>query len=93
LRLASRLLTRLAGGTVRERWLAANLSVALPPNGPREFYQPARLEPLAAGFIVHPLEWKGSADLYTLAQANALILRPENQPALPQASLVRVMEL
>ena len=40
LRLASRLLTRLAGGAVEEHWLTGRLEAGLPANGPREFYQP-----------------------------------------------------
>ena len=46
-------------------------------NGPREFYLPARM----IGNAANPLGWKGSADLFTLAQADALIIRPENDPA------------
>lgn len=89
LRLASRLLARLSGALPRERWLRGTLVAALPANGPREFYQPAIYEDGA----ITPLSWKGSADLYTLAAANALLVRPEYEPALPTGSGVRVLEI
>jgi hypothetical protein len=40
-----------------------------------------------------PLEWKGSADVYTLAAANALLVRAENESALAAGAAVRVLEL
>jgi molybdopterin molybdotransferase len=91
LRLASRLLARLAGGQPQENWLTGALSRPLPANGPREFYQPAAVAQTAAGTIVTPLAWKGSADLFTLAIANALLVRPENQPALEPGAAVRTL--
>jgi molybdopterin molybdotransferase len=92
-RLASRVLTRLAGGQVVERWLPARLARPLPPNGPREFYQPARLDWTADGPLVTPLSWKGSADLFTLANADALLVRAENEPAVDAGAVVRVLEI
>jgi molybdopterin molybdotransferase len=95
LRLASRLITRLAGGTVREHWISALLSKPLPANGPREFYQPVRLQwdPHRSRTIAHPLEWKGSADLFTLAQSNALLVRAENEVPQPEGATVNVLEV
>jgi molybdopterin molybdotransferase len=90
LRLAARLLARLAGGDPEPRWLTGPLTDPLPANGPREFYQPAVLEP---GGGVRPLQWKGSADVYTLAAANSLLVRGENEPARPAGHVVRVMEI
>ena len=92
-RLASRLLARLAGGRPEERWISARLWASLPANGPREFYQPARVDWSVQGPTLTPLGWKGSADLFTLAQANALLVRPENQPALPQGASVQALEI
>ena len=92
-RLASRLLTRLAGGVPVERWVPARLSQPLGANGPREFYQPAQLEWGAEGPIVTPLTWKGSADLFTLAVADCLIVRAENQGALDAGGVVQVLEI
>jgi molybdopterin molybdotransferase len=94
-RLASRLITRMAGGAVREKWIAAHLTQPLPANGPREFYQPVRLQwdDDRAQTIAHPLEWKGSADLFTLAQADGLLVRPENDVPQAAAAPVRVLEI
>jgi molybdopterin molybdotransferase len=89
LRLASRLLARLAGGQPQEHWRSGPLLEALPPNGPREFYQPALLD--ERGIL--PLKWNGSADIYTLARANALLVRAENEPARPAGVVARVLEL
>lgn len=88
-RLACRLLRRMAGLSPSERWITATLQMPLPPNGPREFYQPAVLQQ----DMVRPLAWKGSADIFTLAQANALILRPENDPPHLAGETVELMEL
>jgi molybdopterin molybdotransferase len=100
LRLASRLLTRLAGGTVEERWIIGRLDTSLSANGPREFYQPA-MWTMARGDqsaqiehpTIKPLAWKGSADLFTLAAANALIVRGENEVELPGGAMIRVLEI
>ena len=100
-RLASRLLMRLGGGVVRERWISGRLDAGLPANGPREFYQPVVCSVPAGGrnsaqnefATVTPLNWKGSADIYTLALANALLVRAENEPPVPKGTLVRVLEL
>jgi molybdopterin molybdotransferase len=93
LRLASRLLTRLAGGTPMQSLPIAQVDSPLPANGPREFYQPAVLQVLASGASVHPLQWKGSADVFTLARANALIVRPENAPAAMAGESVPILEM
>jgi molybdopterin molybdotransferase len=92
-RLASRLIARLCGGGVVERWLPARLATALPPNGPREFYQPARIDWTPEGPVATPLKWKGSADLFTLANADALLVRAENEPPLSAGATVRVLEI
>jgi molybdopterin molybdotransferase len=89
IRLASRLLLRMAGGTPHHQLAVATLAAPVSENGPREFYQPAILE----GGHVRPLEWKGSADIFTLAQANALIIRAENAPAMPAGGSVPILAL
>lgn len=99
-RLASRLIARLGGGKPQERWVSGKLDCGMPANGPREFYQPA-VRSVAAGrdsshaelATITPLKWKGSADLFTLAHANVLLVRPENDPTLPKGTVVRVLEL
>lgn len=99
IRLASRLLARMAGSTPEERWVMGRTDVGLPANGPREFYQPV-IRTVAAGgksaqaefATITPLAWKGSADVFTLASANALLVRAENDPPLPKGTIVRVLE-
>jgi molybdopterin molybdotransferase len=88
-RLAARLLARLAGIDPEPRWMTASLLSPLSTNGPREFYQPVVLSEHG----VTPLEWKGSADVYTLAAANALLVRAESEPARAAGDIVRVLEL
>jgi molybdopterin molybdotransferase len=92
-RLASRLIERLAGGLPRERWVAAKLAAALPANGPREFYQPTQLDWTTQGPLAIPLSWKGSADLFTLASAHGLLMREENESARSAGDVVRVLEI
>jgi molybdopterin molybdotransferase len=87
-RLASRLIQRLRGDIVHERWTEKTLAEPLVANGPREFYQPAIIK----SDSVTPLLWKGSADVYTLARANGLLRREENEPAQPAGARVRVLE-
>jgi molybdopterin molybdotransferase len=99
-RLASRLLDRIGGGAVNERWQTGRLQLGLPANGPREFYmpalrtvQPARISAQAVLPTIRPLEWKGSADVFTLASANSLLVRAANEPPLPDGTLVRVLDI
>jgi molybdopterin molybdotransferase len=90
--LAGRLLLRLAGGATLEadgRFTEVPLSADLEANGPRQFYQPARLVKGAA----QPLRWRGSADVFTLAEADALIERPANDPPRLAGQPVRLVEL
>jgi molybdopterin molybdotransferase len=89
MRLCSRLIARLSATSTLDRWSKATLAAPVAANAVREFYQPAILE----GVNVHPLKWKGSADIYTLARANALIVRPENSPALEAGQVVDVLEV
>ncbi len=89
LQLASRLLARLGGAPPEHRYLEARLDSPLPANGAREFYQPARL----VGSLAHPMHWKGSADIFTLASADALLVRAANESALPAGATVRLLEI
>jgi molybdopterin biosynthesis enzyme len=89
LRLASRLLSRIAGGMPEERLRPAALAEPIAANGPREFYQPGVLE----GDRVRGLAWKGSADIFTLARANVLIVRPAGAAALAAGEMVPVIDL
>jgi molybdopterin molybdotransferase len=89
LRLASRLIDRLRGSTPSDRLIDMPLSVDVPANGPREFYQPARIR---SGRL-EPLDWKGSADVFTLSTADALIVRPANAGSARAGELTRAMIL
>jgi molybdopterin molybdotransferase len=89
LRLAARLLRRMAGGPADQTILSVPAAAPLPANGSREFYQPAIL----VGEAVRPIPWKGSADIFTLARADALVIRPENAPPLGAGQYVKVMML
>jgi molybdopterin molybdotransferase len=89
-RLASRLIARLCGQIELERWLSGPLEKALGPNCPREFYHPAIIK---QNGHIEPLTWKGSADVFTLAKANALLRRAENEPPVAVGAIVRVLEI
>jgi molybdopterin molybdotransferase len=98
-RLAARLIDRMAGGPAQERWQNGRLIIGLPANGQREFYMPAvrtvgpaRVSAQAVLPTIRPLEWKGSADVFTLAAANCLLVRAAGEPPLPEGTLVRVLE-
>jgi molybdenum cofactor synthesis domain-containing protein len=45
------------------------------------------------GGAAQPLKWKGSADVFTLAAANGLLVRAENAPAVGGGQRVRVLEV
>jgi len=89
LRLASRMLSRMGGGKPEDFIRHLPLADAVSSNGPREFYQPAKIE----SEQVHPLEWKGSADIFTLARADGLIIRPANGSAIAAGRTVPVIAL
>jgi molybdopterin molybdotransferase len=88
-RLVSRTVARLRGATIREPWREALLADDLSANGPREFYMPAVLE----SGRVRALHWKGSADVFTLSKANALLVRAADDPPRRSGEQVRVWEL
>lgn len=89
IRLASRLIRRMQGRSPEPAWIQTTLLADLPANGNREFYQPVRFAPGG----VMPLAWKGSADIFTLAQADGLLSRPENDAALLSGYGVQVMAI
>jgi molybdopterin molybdotransferase len=87
--LVSRLVNRMAGGPAAEPARMAPLAKPLEANGPRTFYQPAIFD----GRALVPLQWKGSADIFTLSQANSLLVRPENQPPQPAGVAIEFIEI
>lgn len=88
-RLASRYLLKLAGKNVEPERAEVRLLDGVAANLDREFYQPVQLG--ADGARV--LRWKGSADVFTLAQADAFLPRPISGPALVAGEWVRVMKV
>jgi molybdopterin molybdotransferase len=61
--------------------LPARLGAALGPNGPREHYMRARVEPAAEGWRCTAFPRQDSSLLSVLAEANALLVRPPGDPA------------
>ena len=94
--LASRLLARLGAApadVVGGDWQDLPLAEGLPANGARQFYQPARIEQSEGMPCVRPLAWRGSADVFTLAEADVLLERPEGDPARKAGEPVKVLKL
>ena len=60
----------------KTRTISAKLTAPFTHRGDRPTYQPAVLDNSTAQPTVTPLNWRGSADLRTLAQANALAIFP-----------------
>ena len=90
--LSGRWLLRSGGATaeqVEARFTERPLADDLPATGPRQFYQPAVFE----SHGVRPLAWRGSADVFTLAAADALIERPAGDAARAAGQAVRVIAL
>jgi molybdopterin molybdotransferase len=84
------LIAKLRGLPPRDGWVHAVLATHLPMNGPREFYQPATLD---GDGMLTPLEWKGSADVFTLARADALLVRAANELPRIAGELVRAIPI
>ncbi|MBI2901594.1 MAG: molybdopterin molybdotransferase MoeA [Planctomycetes bacterium] len=81
-------LGRMCGLDLRRPRVRVPLRPPAPKKSDREQYLPAALGPGGAG----PLPWKGSADLFTVARADAMIVvRPGEQPR--EGDLVEVMML
>ncbi len=92
-RLVRPLLGRLRGAAEEAVLVRAASTRALAGNGDREFYQPGVWGDTAGGAVVRPLEWKGSADIFTLARANALIVHPARAPARGAGTVVDILRL
>jgi molybdopterin molybdotransferase len=87
--LASRILRRLSGGGPESQVESCKTLSDIQANGPRQCYLPAT----RTGETVQILPTNGSADLFTLGRANALIVRDENSPATPIGNSVAVINL
>jgi molybdopterin molybdotransferase len=84
-------LRKLAGerSNLAPRVRPAHLAVGLQQRDARETYFPARLEQ----DVVTLLAWQGSADLRSLAEANALVRFPSGEGCYVQGQRVEVLEL
>jgi molybdopterin molybdotransferase len=88
-RLVAPLLAKLSSAAKSPAMEKAIAGTELAANGEREFYQPCLLE----GNVATPLTWRGSADLFTLAKADGLIVHPINSRARAKGSAVDIMRL
>ncbi len=62
--------------------LKGTLDQALPANGARPMYHPAKWHVDQDGNVrVSPIHWRGSGDPFGMAEANALLSRERNAPA------------
>jgi molybdopterin molybdotransferase len=86
-------LARLAGRTDLAQTSSARLARDFVHRGDRPTYHPARLLGTADEASVDPLDWKGSADLRTLAEANCLARFPEGERQFAQGSSIDVILL
>lgn len=70
----------------------ARLAAPLPANGDREFYQPCVLSAGADGMReARVLKWKGSADLFTLALTNGLVVQKAENAGVAAGGVVAVL--
>ena len=90
LRLASRVIARLRGLRPRDDWRWPKLATPLPANGDRELYLPAVLD--ADGHAT-PLNPNGSADVFTLARADVLIVRPIDDGPRERGEILRSLAI
>lgn len=72
------------------RRVPALLAVDYQHRGDRATYYPGRAQEEHGRLIVEPLTWRGSADLRTLADANALIYFPPGSATFPAHSAITI---
>lgn len=73
--------------------VAATLATALPANGPRAHYMRATLTDTDAGRTISAADRQDSALLTVLAQTNALLIRPVNDPARSPGTVMSAIPL
>jgi molybdopterin molybdotransferase len=77
-----------------EEIVQARAGVALEPNGPRQHYMRATSAPGADGLaVVTPVRSQDSSLLAPLAEADCLLVRPPQAPALAKGALVPILPL
>src|SRR6185295_17052214 len=57
----------------------------------RTSFLPAKIFRKVAGFIVQPVKWKGSADIFSAADANGLIIIPLETTRVRRGEIVEVL--
>ncbi|MCA8997095.1 MAG: molybdopterin molybdotransferase MoeA [Planctomycetaceae bacterium] len=57
----------------------------------RPVYWPAHLAELNGQLVVHPVNWKGSSDLRSVADANCSVVLPPAEATLPAGSLLEIL--
>jgi molybdopterin molybdotransferase len=89
------LIRRLLGlEAVRFARARAKLAAGLPANGPRQHYARARLKPGDDGVLLAlPARSQDSSLLFPLAEADALIVQPPNEPSWGAGKEVEVLLL
>ncbi len=88
------LLRYLAGDrSPHDRLETATSAVGLPPNGSRRDFMRATVQSGPDGPTITPAPRQDSSLLSVLAGANALLIRPENAPALNAGEIVPVLSL
>ena len=84
-------LDALAGRAPLERSTLAELTADYTQHGERTTYHPARLVGGPDGPRVTPLSWRGSGDLRTLVDANALAIFPAGSRQYAAGEVIRVL--
>jgi molybdopterin molybdotransferase len=83
----------MVGMGASQREIEARAGVELERNGDREFYQPCVFEHEGGQVVARPLSWKGSADLFTLARAQGLLVREAGAGPVAVGGAVRMLRL
>ena len=76
-----------------DRWRTGVLGAPLKPNGERDHFMRALVEPDGSGWRVTPLGQQDSSLLVPLAAANALALHPAHAPGRPEGAEIRFLRL
>lgn len=91
---ARRVIERMQGrSTETLEFRQVPLAEPMEHHGDRPVFFPSRHEHQGGGSIVRTLDWKGSADLATLAHANAFVLFQPREATYEAGELVPVIEL
>lgn len=87
------LIQRMQGLSPMHTMSRAHLAQDLPPEGPRQHYLRAILQVGEDLPVIAPFPDQDSARLSLMAQADALLVRPPNDPARPAGAVVKFLPL